>query len=159
MNKLKTHMSEEEIRARINEINNQRHALDKEKRKYEEILWEKERKNILEAHREFEGKYFITMNITNNTHKQIIAFKLLKVLDPPNERYAECVVLVNGIESNCWNVKAIKLQTLPIWCKNTNSMVSRDDEPRMIDMYRMVDEDKFIDLYDKYLENINSKLL
>ena len=154
----KNELTEQEMRERIKEIDKIRDELTKEKREYERKLYDQERKNILEAHREFEGKYFMTMNYPKNTNKEIQAFKILRVLDEPNERYAECVALVDGYESNCWNVKAIKFMVLPVWCKNTNKMISNPSEPRMIDMYELVDEEDFLSLYNTYIQEINSKL-
>ena len=150
-------MNEKEMRARIKEIDKIRNDLAKEKKEYEDKLYNKEKENNFQAHKEFEGKCFVSLNLQNNKTEQIKAFKILKVLEPHHERYAECLVIVDGYEKNCWNVKAIKLETLPIWCSNVNSMVVRAGYPKMIDMYEMIDEKEFIELYNSYLKEFNLK--
>ena len=148
-------ITEKEMRDRIKEIDEQRNALSAEKRKYESILADKERKNVLEAHKEFEGKCFISLNYQKNETKEVKAFKILRMMDVPYERYAECVALVDGYESNCWNVKAIKITTLPVWCKNKNKMISSPSDPRMIDMYELVNEEDFMAVYNQFLTDSN----
>lgn len=145
-------MNEQEMRARIKEIDRIRNELAKEKREYEDKLISKEKENIFEAHKEFEGKCFKTLDLVQNHTRHIEAFKILKVLEPHHHNYAECLVIVNGIERNCWNVQAIKIETLPIWCANTNSMLINPSDPKMIDMYELIEEKEFMELYKKYLE-------
>lgn len=144
-------MNEQEMKARIKEIDKMRDELAREKRKYEDKLYNKEKENIFEAHKEFEGKCFKTLGLTQNQTRHIKAFKILKVLEPHHHDYAECLVIVDGIERNCWNVQAIKIETLPVWCSNTNSMLSKPSDPKMIDMYELIEEDEFMDIYKNYM--------
>lgn len=151
-------MTEKEMKERMKEIDKQRDALTAEKREYEAILAKSDRDNIWKEHKEFEGKCFISLNDRRNETPEIKAFKILRVLDVPNERLAECVTLNNGYEDNCFKTKAIKLMILPLWYKNTDKMVSRPSDPEMIDMYELVTEQTFVDLYNQYLTDINSRL-
>lgn len=149
-------MNEQEIRARIKEIDIVRDELTREKRKYEDMLDAKEKENGFEAHKEFEGKCFKTLDLVQNQTRFITAFKILKVLEPHHHNYAECLVIVDGIERNCWITKAIKIETLPIWCANTNSMLSNPSDPKMIDMYELIEEDEFMEIYKDYIDKFNN---
>ena len=149
-------MNEQEMRDRIKEIDKIRNDLAKEKRKYEDKLHGVNQQFIFESNKKFEGKCFITQGLVQNKTKYIKAFKILKVLDPHHHNYAECIVIVDGIEKNCWNVQAIKLETLPIWCPNTNKFINNPvTDPNMIDMYKEIDEKEFMDLYKKYMKKLN----
>ena len=146
-------MTELEMRNRIKEIDEIRSKLADEKRGYEIKLAEQRNSDAYKTHKEFEGKCFETLNLKNNDRKEIKAFKILKVLEPHHENYAECLVIVDGIERTCWNVQAMKIEVLPIWCPNIDKMISNPNDPKMIDMYKMIDEKEFMDIhYRCYLE-------
>ena len=111
-------MTEQEMRNRIKEIDRERNNLRKEREEYEKYFSDKMLKEQLNNRKQYIGKCFISKNESSNEQKQIKAFKVLRILENPNERYAECIALVDGYESNCWNVKAIKNQVIGLWTYN-----------------------------------------
>ena len=99
----------------------------------------------------------MTKNESSNEKQQIKAFKVLRILEYPNERYAECVVLVDGYESNCWNVKAIKNQVIGLWTDNKFRLMSNESDPKVIDFYKEIPQEEFEKLYREYQCELDDK--
>ena len=151
-------MTEQEMRNRIKEIDKERYNLRKEKEEYEKYFSDKKLKEQLNNHKQYIGKCFISKNELSNEQKQIKAFKVLRILENPNERYAECIVLVDGYESNCWNVKAIKNQVIGLWTHNKFRLRNSESEPKVIDFYREISQEEFETLYREYQNNLEDKV-
>ena len=151
-------MTEEQMRERMKEIDTEREELKSERQKYENYFYDKKRKELLDDHKKFEGKCFITKNLSENEHRYIKAFKILKVLSEPNERYAECVVLIDGYRSSCWNEFGIQGMTLPLWCSNKLRLMSKETDPKMINMYEEISLEEFNTLHNTYKREIADKI-
>ena len=151
-------MTEQEMRNRIKEIDKERDNLRKEKEEYEKYFSDKRLKEQLNNHKQYIGKCFISKNELSNEQKQIKAFKVLRILENPNERYAECIVLVDGYESNCWNVKAIKNQVIGLWTRNKFRLRNSESEPKVIDFYKEISQEEFETLYREYQNNLEDKV-
>ena len=151
-------MTEQEMRNRIKEIDKERDNLRKEKEEYEKYFSDKRLKEQLNNHKQYIGKCFISKNELSNERKQIKAFKVLRILENPNERYAECIVLVDGYESNCWNVKAIKNQVIGLWTRNKFRLRNSESEPKVIDFYKEISQEEFETLYREYQNNLEDKV-
>ena len=151
-------MTEQEMRNRIKEIDKERDNLRKEKEEYEKYFSDKKLKEQLNNHKQYIGKCFISKNESSNKQKQIKAFKVLRILENPNERYAECIILVDGYESNCWNVKAIKNQVIGLWNYNKSRLMNKETDPKVIDFYREISQEEFEILYEEYQNNLEDKV-
>ena len=151
-------MTEQEMRNRIKEIDKERYNLRKEKEEYEKYFSDKKLKEQLNNHKQYIGKCFISKNESSNEQKQIKAFKVLRVLENPNERYAECIALVDGYESNCWNVKAIKNQVIGLWTNNKFRLMSSETDLKVIDFYKEISQEEFETLYREYQNNLKDKV-
>ena len=151
-------MTEQEMRNRIKEIDKERNNLRKEKEEYEKYFLDKRLKEQLDNRKKYIGKCFISKNELNNEEKQIKAFKVLRILENPNERYAECIALVDGYESNCWNVKAIKNQVIGLWTHNKLRLMNSESEPKVIDFYREISQEEFETLYKEYQNDLEDKV-
>ena len=151
-------MTEQEMRNRIKEIDKERDNLRKEKEEYEKYFSDKRLKEQLNNRKQYIGKCFISKNESSNEQKQIKAFKVLKILENPNERYAECITLVDGYESNCWNVKAIKNQVIGLWTHNKFRLMNSESEPKVIDFYREISQEEFETLYREYNNELEDKV-
>ena len=151
-------MTEQEMRNRIKEIDKERDNLRKEKEEYEKYFSDKKLKEQLNNHKQYIGKCFISKNESSNEQKQIKAFKVLRVLENPNERYAECIALVDGYESNCWNVKAIKNQVIGLWTHNTLRLMNKETDPKVIDFYKEISQEEFEILYREYQNDLEDKV-
>ena len=151
-------MTEQEMRNRIKEIDKERDNLRKEKEEYEKYFSDKKLKEQLNNHKQYIGKCFISKNESSNEQKQIKAFKVLRVLENPNERYAECIALVDGYESNCWNVKAIKNQVIGLWTNNKFRLMNSETDLKVIDFYKEISQEEFETLYREYQNNLKDKV-
>lgn len=80
------------------------------------------------------------------------------MLPEPNERYAECIVIVDGIRSSCWNEFGIQRMTVPLWILNTSRLMSKESDPKVIDMYKEISQEDFVALYNTYNEEIEGKI-
>ena len=150
-------MTEQEMCNRIKEIDKERDNLRKEKEEYEKYFSDKRLKEQLDNRKKYIGKCFISKNELNNEQKQIKAFKVLRILENPNEEYAECIALVDGYESNCWNVKAIKNQVIGLWTNNKFRLMNKETDPKVIDFYKEISQEEFETLYREYENDLEDK--
>lgn len=150
-------MTEQEMRNRMKEIDNERNKLRKEKEEYEKYFSDKKLKEQLNDHKQYIGKCFISKNEPGNEQKQIKAFKVLEILESPNERYAQCITLIDGYESNCWNVKAIKNQVVGLWTHNRLRLMNNESDPKVIDFYKEISQEEFEKLYREYQGDLDDK--
>ena len=151
-------MTEQEMRNRIKEIDKERNNLRKEREEYEKYFSDKRLKEQLNNHKQYIGKCFISKNELSNEQKQIKAFKVLGILENPNERYAECIALIDGYESNCWNVKAIKNQVISLWNHNKLRLMNKETDQKVIDFYREISQEEFETLYREYKNDLKDKV-
>ena len=147
------------MRDRMKEIDKVRDSLKEERQKYEKYFSDKKRKKLLESYIKFEDKCFSTKNLSENKYSHIKAFKILKVLSEPNEHYAECIAIIDGFRSSCWNEFGIQGMTLPLWIPNTARLMSRESDPKVIDMYEEIPQEDFVALYNTYKKEIEDKML
>ena len=150
-------MTEQEMRNRMKEIDEERNNLRKEKEEYEKYFLDKRLKEQLDNRKKYIGKCFISKNESSNEQKQIKAFKVLD-LENSNERCAECIALVDGYESNCWNVKAIKNQVIGLWTYNKLRLMNSESDPKVIDFYREISQEEFETLYREYKNDLEDKV-
>ena len=151
-------MTEQEMRNRMKEIDNERNKLKEEREEYEKYFSNKRLKEQLNDHKQYIGKCFASKNESGNEQKQIKAFKVLEILENPNERYAECIALVDGYESNCWNVKAIKNQVIGLWTPNKFRMMNIETDQKVIDFYKEISQEEFETLYREYENDLEDKV-
>ena len=151
-------MTEQEMRNRMKEIDNERNKLKEEREEYEKYFSNKRLKEQLNDRKQYIGKCFISKNEPSNKQKQIKAFKVLRILENPNERYAECIALVDGYESNCWNVKAIKNQVIGLWTNNKLRLMNSESDTKVIDFYKEISQEEFEILYKEYHNNLEDKI-
>ena len=151
-------MTEQEMRNRMKEIDNERNILRKEREEYEKYFSDKRIKEQLDNHKQYVGKCFLSKNELRNEQKQIKAFKVLGILENPNERYAECIAIVDGYESNCWNVKAIKNQVIGLWTHNKLRLMNSETDPKVIDFYKEISQEEFETLYREYKNDLEDKV-
>lgn len=151
-------MKEQEMRNRMKEIDNERNKLKEEREEYEKYFLNKRLKEQLNDHKQYIGKCFISKNEPSNEQKQIKAFKVLGILENPNEGYAECIALIDGYESNCWNVKAIKNQVIGLWTHNKLRLMNSESDPKVIDFYKEISQEEFETLYREYKNDLEDKV-
>lgn len=156
--KVNVDMTEYEMQLRMEEIDNERIKLREEKAEYERYFYNKRLKEELDNHKKYEGKCFLTKNLSDNQQKQIKAFKVLKVLEDSNRKYAQCICLVDGYELNCWSVKGIKNQAIGLWMVNTLRMMNNPGDPKVIDFYEEISQEEFETMYREYQNDLNDKV-
>lgn len=147
-------MTEEQMRHRMKEIDEERDKLRDERKTYENYFYDQKLKEKYKDHKQFEGKCFLTKGQKENKCHYVKAFKIVKVLDTPNENMAQCVVLIDGHRSNVWDEYGIQIMTLGLWSQNTVRLMFKEADPKMIDFYEEISEEKFENLYREYSNNI-----
>ena len=141
----------------MKEIDRERDKLRKEKEEYESYFHNKKKEEALSCRKALVGKCFITRYIPDNNNSYIKAFKIIDVLDNPNERNAECVVLIDGTRSSCWNEYGVQFMKLGLWVQNQFRLMNRPNDPKMIDYYREISQGEFNELYDSYKQSLDDK--
>lgn len=137
------HMTEEQIKNRLREIRKTEEALREERHAYEKTLEEERKRKIIENRQAFVGKCYSLNQSVPCRHAYIKAFKILEILNSPNENYALCLTLVRGLRNTCFQEFGVLLETLPLWNYDTMVRVPSKDELRMIDCYTGISEDIF----------------
>lgn len=150
-------MTEQEMRNRMKEIDKERNKLKEEREKYEKYFSDKKLKEQLDDYKQYVGRCFTSKNFRENEQNQIKAFKVLEILESPNERYARCVALIDGYESNCWIVKAIKNQVIGLWTHNKLRLMNSESNPKVIDFYKEISHEEFEKLYREYQGDLDDK--
>lgn len=140
-------MTDEQMRERMKEIDKERDKLRSERQEYENYFIDKKRKELLDDHKNYIGKCFVTCENPANEQKYIKAFKILEVLDSPNERYASCIALIDGYRSTCWKEYGTQIITIGLWTMNKLRMAGSDSDPKVIDMYKEISHKQFEKLY------------
>lgn len=151
-------MTEEQMRKRMKEIDEERDKLRFERQKYEKYFSDKKRKEELANHKNYIGKCFTTCEKVENEQKHIKAFKIIDVLDSPNERYASCVVLIDGHRSTCWKEYGVQIMTIGLWTPNKFRMMSRETDPKVIDFYKEITQEEFEQMSVEYLEKVTDEI-
>lgn len=150
-------MTEQEMRDRIKEIDEERDKLREEKTVYEKCLRVKEQEREYKERELFVGKCFMLKE--DSIEKNVKAFKITKIVSERNRNFAECLALTNGIELNCWNEKAIKTMVIGLWCHDAPEFRSFPSDPLEIDSYEEILQDEFKTLYKEYLSVFETALL
>lgn len=154
-------MTDEEKRKRIKELDKDIEKLRKERNEYQEELASKKRNNKIEERKKLIGKCFVQKtgidNVGNNNN-EIKAFKILELLDEPNEDYAKCLVLYKGLSDNCWTELSVKVKVLGLWTKSVARLMYIESDPDVIDFYNEIPNENFEILFDKYLGDLEKYL-
>lgn len=151
-------MTEEQMYDRMKEIDEERNRLKVERQKYENYFFDKKREEELNNHKNYIGKCYVSNDLKENENKHIKAFKVINILENPNERYALCIVLIDGYRYTCWNEYGIQIMTLGLWSSNKLSLMSKESDPKMIDFYHETTQEIFEELYREYFEAIKEKV-
>ena len=152
-------MTEEQMRSRMKEIDKERDKLRDERKVYEDYFYYKKLEEKHDNHKLYEGKCFLTKGHKSNKHSHIKAFKIIRVLDAPNENMAECLALVDGHRSSCWNEYGIQIMTFGVWSYNELRLMNKETDPKMIDFYKEISIEKFEELYKEHYVNVAEKVV
>ena len=142
-------MSEKEMRSRMKEIDKIRDELRDEKIKYENYFHEKSMKKELEDRQSFIGKCFTSKYLDDNNSKWLVAFKILNILNEPNQDCANCIAIINGYRNTCWAEYGIQSMTLPLWGPNSKGLMSYN-KPKLIEFYEEISAKEFRRMSERY---------
>ena len=153
-------MTEQEMKKRMKEIDEERDKLKKEKEEYESYFSNKKKGEEINQRKALEGKCFVSADIKTrfNDKGYIKAFRILNVLEHPNECSAECLVLIDGFRSSCWAEYGIQIMTLGLWYPNQLRLKNNPEDPKMIDLYKEISEQEFFELYRRYGNSLDDKV-
>lgn len=145
-------MTEEEMRSLIGKLSRREKELREERHAYEKQLDELRKKQIFEDRKSFAGRcYKIDLHVPSN-HRHIYTFKIIEVLEHPNENYAMCLTLVKGLRDSCFPTHGIQIETLPLWCPDSLRKIVHVDDPKMIDCYFPISGEDFQEEICKHLK-------
>lgn len=155
-------MTDEEMRERIKEIDETTIELCKERRKYASYLYEKERQNLIQMHKNDIGKCYVLINNPREDAEYFRAFKIIDVCASPNDTSAHCIVLIDrykplidGYKRTYYREYGVKLETLPVWGRITKDFRTKNDK-KLIDFYKEITEEEFLRLYDRFENNVKN---
>lgn len=149
-------MTEEQMQKRMKEIDEERDKLRFERQEYEKYFSDKKRKEELDNHKNYIGKCYLTKKLRENENRHIEAFRILQVLDSPNERYAICATLIDGYRYTCFQEYGVQIMTLPLWSSNKLRMMSKETDPKMLDFYTEIDQEDFYVMYKLHKQKIDN---
>ena len=149
LNAMFKNMSDEQVKEKIKSIKKEIEDLKKECGKYEFYLKNKKFQAQLEERRKnFLGKCFARKSGSKN---QVKFFKILRVLDPPNENSAVCLALTDGCEYE------ICKRVLHLWSYEDLQLLNRDSDPKMIDFYNEISCKEFLREMQRYFDNLKKE--
>lgn len=162
MKKGKEKMTEQEMRERMKEIDDERNRLRAERQEYEDYFERKRQEARKTEHQQHIGKCYVKHGpsiLKNNANLEgIVAFKILKVLPEPQEHRAECLVIADGYRYSSGDVRGITIENLSLWAPAFNHMMAKPTDPKVIDNYKECTIEEFADLYKKYMEQLLQEL-
>ena len=147
-------MTEEQIKARMKEIDELSKKLKEERKEYSDYLYNKKIANEYSRRKDFEGKCYFSKGLEENKHDYIKAFKIMKVHEDHNSHFAECLALVNGYRGTSWKEYGVEIMTLGLWTQNVPSMLYKESDLKMIDFYKEVSEEEFYNVYNDFIDCI-----
>lgn len=142
-------LSEELMRLRMKEINNERDKLKEEYNKYEMYFYKKKQEKEREVQKRCIGKCFKLKSYESN---KIKAFKVLNISEYSLDD-ANCVTL---IETE--NKKEISVQNIYIFGYAKLQLMHRESDPKFLDMYKEISQEEFIDIYNEYVREMGNKV-
>ena len=148
----------EDAKKQIKILNKEIQSLRDKRKEYEDIIDDENRKERILDHNNFIGKYFINRKLPFDKHKHIIAFKILDIEKYPNENYAKCLTLVNGCKGSIWNKYGVIKTTIGLWNYNQSSMMPKDGEPLVIDMFEEISWEEFYKLAHEHFEALRKDI-
>ena len=151
-------MTDEQMYERMKEIDKERDKLRSERQKYENYFEDKKRRELLDDHKNYIGKCFVTCEKIENEQKYLKAFKILNILDSPNERYASCIALIDGCRSTCWKEYGVQIMTIGLWTMNKLRMMRSNSDSKVIDFYKEISQEEFENLYAIYKGTLEDKV-
>lgn len=150
-------MTEDQMWQRIKEIDKEKNKLNKERKEYEDYFFQKELKDKLAIHQEYVGKYYDASGLSETIkYRYIKAFKILEVLNPPNECWVQCTVLIDGIRRTCWKEYGILNMAIPLWAPARDRLAYSDSDPKVIDFCKEISEEEFSKLSWEYSEKLRN---
>lgn len=147
-------LTEEEMKNRMKEIDEIRASLRDERSVYEDYFDKKRRGKERVSRMDFIGKCFTSLDIKENKYSYVKAFKILDVLYPPNERYAECLAIIDGVRTSAWEEKGVLRMVIPLWTHNVTRLMPKEGDLKIIDYYSEIEEDIFDDMVDEINEKV-----
>ena len=151
-------MTEEQMHERMKEIDAERDRLWREKNEYEKYFYEIKRKAEAESHKAYVGKCFVSKKLKENKNSHIKAFKIIDVLDIPQETRAICVMLINDEYVNGCEMHSVQIGLLDVWGYNKLSLLSQESDPKMIDFYKEITQEKFEKMYTEWNAKIQKEI-
>lgn len=147
-------MTEDEMKKRIKEIDDEINKLKKERRTHETYLKNENLRKEYENRKSYIGKCYKLNKVDKQKIRHIKAFKIIDILKGPNEKFATCLTLGYGYRDNCWPEHGIDINVIGLWTIVGSYSHVIQKSLRVIDYYEEITEDEFMKLYDEHLKII-----
>lgn len=143
-------MTEDKMRERIKEINEQRELLKGELVTYQNYFTDKRLKELQNERSKSVGKCYKTNGNSLNNNQEIFAFK---ILEAPllNHNSTKCLVVLND---ELKKKKGIIEENISLWSANKLRLLQKESDPKMIDFYYEISEKEFNQICDEMLSHI-----
>lgn len=143
-------LSEELMRLRMKEIDNERNKLKEEYNKYQTYFYKKKQEKEHEVQKKCIGKCFKLKSYENHDIK---VFKVLNIDDEFNLGVsAKCLALIKAEHKIEISIKEIR-----IFDYKNLSIMHRETDPKFLGMYEKISQEEFIDLYNEYVREFGKQ--
>lgn len=116
-------------------------------------LHEIDRQIIKNEHQAYVGKFFKAIT---DGYKGIRAFKIINILDPPNEAYALCLCVTEKDVDNAFQEysKGLRKLVLPVWSSANLRLCNINNDDLVIDRYKEIDFNEFKLMCDETVKDL-----
>lgn len=145
------------------ELSKHLNDLDKQLKSYYDIkeeirlaslkLHEINRQIIKNERQTYVGKFFKAIT---DGYKGVRAFRIINILDPPNEAYALCLCVTEKDANNAFREysKGLRKLVLPVWGSANLRLYNINNDDLVINEYKEIDFNEFKLMCDETTENL-----
>ena len=146
----------EELSKHLNDLDKQLkgyHDIKEEIRLVSLKLHEINRQIIKNERQTYEGKFFKAIT---DGYKGVKAFKIINILDPPNEAYALCLCVTEKDANNAFieYSKGLRKLVLPVWCSAKLRFYNINNDDLVIDKYKEINFTEFKLMCDETIKDL-----
>jgi len=146
----------EELSKRLNDLDKQLKSyydIREEIRLVDLKLHEINRQIIKNERQTYVGKFFKAIT---DGYKGIRAFKIINILDPPNEAYALCLCVTEKDVDNAFQKysKGLRKLVLPVWSSAKLRLCNINDNDLVIEKYKEINFNEFKLMCDETIKDL-----
>ena len=149
------HMTDQEMRERMETIEKEREQLRKELYEYKKYFEEKENDKTYNERKVYEGKcYKVSNTMFRYADDNIKYFKILEVSEEYSDD-ATCICLFGKLTDTEYGVE---YSDLSLWDYNDYEFIHNPYDLRLIDVCKEISHEEFMTHYQEYIDKITEEL-